>query len=57
MKSKKCHRMTIEELTLLMEEAEDKLKINPLDPSANSDYNKFFNMIQERDRAQNYIPS
>lgn len=57
MKSKKYDRLTIEELTLLMEEAEDKLKENPLDSSANSDYNYFFNMIQEREREKDYFPS
>lgn len=41
---------TLEELTLLLEEADDRLKENPLDSRALSDYNKYFNLIQERER-------
>ena len=41
------HNLTIEELILLMEEAEDKLKINPLDSRALEDYNIYYNMIEK----------
>lgn len=45
------HNLTLEEMILLLEEAEDKLKENPLDSRALSDYNKYFNLIQRLENA------
>lgn len=45
------HNLTLEELILLMEAADDKLKENPLNAAALRDFNKYSNLIQQRENA------
>lgn len=45
------HNLTLEELILLMEAAEDKLKENPLNAGALRDFNRYYNLIQRLENA------
>jgi hypothetical protein len=45
------HNLTLEELILLMEAADDRLQNNPLDAKALSDYNLYYNLIQRLENA------
>lgn len=45
------HNLTMEELMLLREAADDRLNINPLDAKALSDYNYYSNLIMRLENA------
>lgn len=51
LKKYNLHNLTIEELMLLREEAEDKLNKNPLDAKALSEYNNYSELIMRLENA------
>jgi hypothetical protein len=47
----RLENLTVEELTLLLEEADDRLKEKPLDSRALSDYNMYSMLIRKLENA------